>query len=156
MGPVEQIAEAVDRMDFPAALVIVAGRNEGLKARLEQRPWQLPTCIYGFTREMPAFMRAADILVTKAGPGTISEALCAGLPMILFSQMDGAEEGNADYVTRCGCGVYAPRSDQVVGCLERWLEHPEEREQAAHACRAAARPDAAREIARLLGEELHL
>jgi 1,2-diacylglycerol 3-beta-galactosyltransferase len=156
MGPVEQIAEAVDRIDFPAALVIVAGRNAALKARLEQRHWRLPTRIYGFTREMPAFMRAADILVTKAGPGTISEALCAGLPMILFSQMDGAEEGNADYVTRCGCGVFAPRPDQVVRCLECWLEHPEERAQAAQACRAAARPEAAREIARLLGKELHL
>ncbi len=156
MGPVEQIAEAVDRIDFPVALVIVAGRNEVLKVQLEQRPWHLPTRIYGFTREMPDFMRAAHILVTKAGPGTISEALCAGLPMILFSQMDGAEEGNVDYVTRCGCGMYAPRPDQVVCCLARWLEHPEEREQAAQACRAAARPDAAREIARLLGEVLHL
>ncbi len=156
MGPLEQIAEVVDGAGFPVALVIVAGRNEALKARLEQHPWQLPTHIYGFTREMPDFMRAANILVTKAGPGTISEALCTGLPMILFSRMDGAEEGNVDYVTRSGCGVYAPRPELVVRSLARWLDHPEEREQAAKSCRAAARPDAARDIARLLGEVLHL
>ncbi len=156
MGPLEQIAKAIDAAGLPLGLVIVAGRNEALKVRLEQLPWQLRTCIFGFTREMPDLMRCADILVTKAGPGTISEAQCAGLPMILYSRMDGAEEGNVGYVTGSGCGLYAPHPDLVVQALKHWLEVPEEREQAAQACRKAARPDAAREIARLLGEALHL
>jgi 1,2-diacylglycerol 3-beta-galactosyltransferase len=156
MGLLEQMAKAIDAAGLPLTLVIVAGRNEALKVRLEQAAWHLPTCIYGFTREMPDLMRAADILITKAGPGTISEALCAGLPMILYSRMDGAEEGNVNYVTGSGCGVYAPHPDQVVQALTRWLEVPEDRDQAAQACRAMARPEAARQIARLLGEALHL
>jgi 1,2-diacylglycerol 3-beta-galactosyltransferase len=156
MGPLEVIAKALDSARLPANLVVVAGRNAALRARLEQHAWQTPTRIYGFTREMPDFMRAAHILVTKAGPGTISEALCAGLPMVLYSRMDGAEEGNEDYVTHSRAGVYAPRPDQVVQAVSGWLDQPAAREEAARCCLAAARPQAARDIARLIAEILHL
>ena len=84
----------------------------------------IPTKIYGFVREMPEFMRAADILVTKAGPGTISEAFIAGLPMILYSRMPGQEDGNVTYVVEKGAGVWAPEADLVVDTLRSWLEQP--------------------------------
>jgi 1,2-diacylglycerol 3-beta-galactosyltransferase len=59
MGPLEQMAEAIDRDRLPVALAVIAGRNQALKARLERRKWCVPTRVYGFVTEMPAFMRAA-------------------------------------------------------------------------------------------------
>ncbi len=73
---------------------------------------------------MPDFMRASDCLITKAGPGTISEAFIAGLPMILYSYMPGQEDGNIDYVVNEGAGVWAPRPELVVSALRRWLNDP--------------------------------
>ena len=70
--------------------------------------------IYGFVNEMPAFMHAADILVTKAGPGTISEAFIAGLPMVLYSKMPGQEDGNVTFVVDTGAGVWAPEPEETV------------------------------------------
>jgi 1,2-diacylglycerol 3-beta-galactosyltransferase len=70
--------------------------------------------VYGFVQDMPDFMRAADVLITKAGPGTISEAFIAGLPMILYSRLPGQEDGNVGYVVDNGAGVWAPRPDAVV------------------------------------------
>jgi 1,2-diacylglycerol 3-beta-galactosyltransferase len=57
---------------------------------------------------MPNFMCSADILLTKAGPGTISEGFISGLPMILYSRMPGQEDGNVSYVVNQGAGVWAP------------------------------------------------
>ncbi|MEI8132459.1 MAG: glycosyltransferase, partial [Leptolinea sp.] len=105
---------------------------------------------YGFVRAMPDFMQAANVLVTKAGPGTICEAFIAGLPIILYSKMPGQEDGNVDYVVNEGAGVWAPEPEQVVAALQTWLNAPELRWQAAFECRRVARPNAAREIARIL------
>jgi 1,2-diacylglycerol 3-beta-galactosyltransferase len=110
--------------------------------------------IYGFVREMPDFMRAADILVTKAGPSTITEALNAGLPLILYSRLPGQEDGNVDYVISEGVGVWAPKTSYIVSALRAWITHPKQLELAAEACRESARPEAAREIACLLVNRL--
>ena len=146
----ETIAAAIDEARLSVTLVIVAGRNNPLKQRLEDRPWKIPTRVYGFVKEMPDFMHAANILLTKAGPGTISEAMASGLPVILYSRLDGPEEGNVRYIVDQGAGIWAPDPGQVVETVARWLAHPEERARAASACLALARPQAAREIAALI------
>jgi 1,2-diacylglycerol 3-beta-galactosyltransferase len=154
MGPLEETAQAIARASLRLALVVICGRNQGLKERLEAQTWPIPTHIYGFVREMPDFMRAADMLVTKAGPGTLTEALNAGLPMILYSRLPGQEDGNVTYVVDQGAGVWAPSPAQITAALQRWVEDPTARLQAAQTCRRLARPQAAREIAHLLAERV--
>ena len=156
MGPLEKTAQVIAEAHLPLALVIIAGRNRKLKAQLEAYSWPMPTFIYGFVREMPDFMRAADILLTKAGPGTVTEALNAGLPMILYSRLPGQEDGNVVYVVSEGAGVWAPKPRDIVRVLTDWLEHPEKREAAAENCRRAARPQAARQIAHILASRVGL
>ena len=52
----------------------------------------------GFVNNMAEYMVAADILITKACPGTIVEAASIGLPVLLTSYLPGQEEGNVDFV----------------------------------------------------------
>ena len=156
MGHLERSANSIAYACPSAALIIITGRNRNLKAKLEARDWPIPTFVYGFVQEMPEFMRAADVLVTKAGPGTISEALIAGLPMILYDRLPGQEEGNVTYIVTEGAGVWAPRADLIVETLQAWLAHPEPQAKAAAACKRLARPQAARQIARILAEKLNI
>ena len=156
MGPLEEMAKAIDAAGLPLTMAIVTGRNKKLKERLEQFTWQGAVQIHGFVEDMPDFMSAADILVTKAGPGTISEALAAGLPMILYSRLNGPEDGNVGYVTNNSAGIWAPRPDLVVEAIRDWLDHPEMRSQAARACLTLARPHAALDIANVLMEQIGL
>lgn len=156
MGPLSLTARAIDASGLPVAMVVIAGRNKKLKVQLEKYPWKIPTIVHGFVQEMPDFMRAADILVTKAGPGTICEAFIAGLPIILYSRLNGQEEGNVDYVVDNHAGVWAPRPELVVDALRNWVEHPAERERAAQICRRLARPQASRDIAHLLMEQIRV
>ncbi len=156
MGPLAKTAYAIDASGLDVALIAVAGRNTRLQAELETYSWHIPTRIYGFTRDMPDFMRAADVLVTKAGPGTIAEALIAGLPMILYARLPGQEDGNVTFVQKERVGVWAPRPARVVNTLRSWIENPALREQFVENCRRAARPEASRLIARFIGAQVGL
>lgn len=153
MGPLEAMAAAVDDARLPVALAVVCGRNQQLQARLSQRAWNIPMHVYGFVKNMPDMMQAADILVTKAGPGTISEGFIAGLPIILYSRLPGQEDGNVSYVLQENAGAWCPEPDQLVLTLRRWLQHPERLQRTAEKSRALARPDASRQIARLLAAQ---
>ena len=156
MGPLAKTAQAIDASGLDVALVIVCGRNQRLKASLEECQWENPTWIYGFTREMPDFMRASDFLVTKAGPGTIAEALNAELPIILYAKLPGQEDGNVTFVEEEGAGVWAPNPQEVVRTLTRWISRPAERQTVVENCRRAGKPEAARAIAHMIGEKLGL
>lgn len=156
MGPLGRMARAVDESGLDIGLVIVAGRNQRLKTRLESQVWENPAFIYGFTRDMPDFMRAADFIVTKAGPGTIAESFNAHLPIILYSRLPGQEDGNVRFVVEEGAGVWAPTPQEVVRTLTRWISRPQERQKVIENCRRVAMPDASRRIARSIGELLGL
>src|SRR5512134_2603408 len=156
MGPLAKTAQAIDASGLDVGLVIVCGRNQRLKASLEACTWENPTLIYGFTHDMPDFMRAADFIVTKAGPGTIAEALNAQLPIILYSKLPGQEDGNVTFVKEEGAGVWAPTPQEVVRALTRWISRPEECKQVIENCRRSGRPEAARTIARIIGGKLGL
>ncbi len=152
MGPLERIARALNGRRLPIRLVIIAGRNRRLQQRLMRATWNQPTTIYPFVNTMHELMAAADILVTKAGPATISEACAAGLPMVLSGRVSGQEEGNIEYVVEQGAGCYAPKPHQVADTVAAWLEEG----QAGLARRAAAARLLARPSAALLiAEEIH-
>ena len=154
MGPLYETARAIARGGGRFALAVVAGRNEPLRRRLEAAPWDVPTTVYGFERRIPEMMRAARVLVTKAGPSTIAEALNAGLPMVLYSYLPGQEEGNAAYVVEIGAGVWAPGAEATAAAVRAWLARPEDVDRAARAAQAAARPEAAKTVARLLASHI--
>jgi 1,2-diacylglycerol 3-beta-galactosyltransferase len=156
MGPLARTAREIDASGLDIGLVIVCGRNQTLKANLEAQKWENATMIYGFTREMPDLMRASNFIVTKAGPGTIAEALNAELPIILYAKLPGQEDGNVTFVQEEGAGVWAPTPQEVVRALTRWISRPEERQKVIENCRRAGKPEAARTIAHIIGEKLGL
>jgi 1,2-diacylglycerol 3-beta-galactosyltransferase len=148
MGPLDKVALAVDEARLPCGVAVITGKNKRMKKRLDKYSWQIPAFTYGFVKEMPDFMQAADILLTKAGPGTISEAFIAGLPIILYHRVPGQEEGNVSYVVDEGAGVWAPDVEDIIFTLTDWLQHPEIRNKVAQTAARLARPQASRDIAR--------
>lgn len=156
MGNLERYALAINNSHLPIQLIIVAGRNQQLKTKLENQNWNMPTKIYAFVKEMPEFMQASDVLITKAGPGTISEAFVAGLPLILYSKMPGQEDGNVGYVTNQGAGIWAPNPDLLVESLQNWIDNPEELKNVALRSTHLAKPNASRDIAKALIKQVQI
>jgi 1,2-diacylglycerol 3-beta-galactosyltransferase len=152
MGPVYRIARALNARRLDMQLIVVAGRNRSLQRRLEAVPWHQPTLITPFVHSMPELMTAADILVTKAGPATISEAVATGLPLVLSGAVPGQEDGNVRFVVRHGLGTYAPGPAEVARTVAAWLaEGPSGLAQRAVTVRRFACPDAVWTIA----DEIH-
>ena len=154
MGPMEAVVKAINEAELNATLVAICGRNEALQERLRALPWTMPHHIYGFTSQMPEFMAASDMLVTKAGPGTISEGFIAGLPLVIYSRLPGQEDGNVQYVVDQKAGVWAPRPHQVVEAVRRWVNDPAARQAASEASRRVAKPNAARQIAQVIADRV--
>ena len=94
-------------------LVVVCGRNEKLRRRLLELQLQCPALVLGFVDYMPELMRACDVVVTKAGPGAIAEALATGLPLVITGFLPGQETPNVDFVVESGIGAFAPKEEDL-------------------------------------------
>ncbi len=99
MGLLEPTAAALAaRLPPSAQIVVVCGRNAALAARLASRQWPCRMVVKGFVSDMDQWMGAADVVITKAGPGTIAEALIRGVPLMLNGAIPCQEEGNVPFV----------------------------------------------------------
>jgi len=139
---------ALSERPRPWQVIAVCGRNERLRQRLLRLRLETPTLVLGFVDDMPDLMRASDLVVGKAGPGAIAEALATRLPLVLTSYLPGQERSNVRYVVDSGVGRYAPRPARLLDAVSDLLEGDAE---AAHDMRARAaaltRPRAALDAA---------
>jgi 1,2-diacylglycerol 3-beta-galactosyltransferase len=156
MGNVFPIATAVAGAGLDIQMVIVAGRNEALRSRLEAVSWQVPARVLGFAENMADLMHTADLLITKSGPSTISEAFCCGLPMLISGGLRGQEEGNAEWAAGTGAALVTPTRQSLVSALRDLLQDGNQRLLLmSNQARRAARPDAAANVARILDDLLN-
>jgi UDP-N-acetylglucosamine:LPS N-acetylglucosamine transferase len=108
----------------------------------------------GFVTRMAEYMVASDILVSKAGPGTISEAAALSLPVLLTSFLPGQEEGNVDFVIDGGFGAFVSDSDPngVADVVVSWLTDEDKMEALSNAAKEKGSPNAARDIVKAIGD----
>lgn len=108
----------------------------------------------GFVNRMADYMVAADVLVSKAGPGTIAEAASLSLPVMLTSFLPGQEEGNVDFVIEGKFGAFISDKD-TAGIAEEvghWLIDEEKLTDMSIQAKANGAPNAARDIVKQIGE----
>ena len=147
MGPLVETAHAIDAQRIPCQLIIIAGRNEPLREKLVGTEWHGVTRVYGFVNNMELIMTACDMLVTKAGPGTITEAATVGLPLILNGAIRFQESPNTEYVVQQGAGVYAPGAQKVAETVAELVGNPDQLAALGKGVRKLARPEAIWRIA---------
>ncbi|KAG0503410.1 hypothetical protein HPP92_003482 [Vanilla planifolia] len=160
MGPVKETAEALgealyveDLCKTIGQLVIICGRNKALHLSLQSIRWKIPVKVRGFETQMEKWMGACDCIITKAGPGTIAEALIRGLPIVLNDFIPGQEAGNIPYVVENGTGVFSRSPKEAADQVSRWFgpEREELRRLSQNAMRMA-KPNAVFDIVRDIHE----
>lgn len=137
-------------------MVVVCGKNENAQKVLASNQWGegVNVEIKGFVNNMDEFMRSSDVIVTKAGPGTIAEASICGLPCMLSSYLPGQEEGNVPFVEDAGFGTYSGDPKKIADTVSSWLSSPEMLSNMKAAALEAARPAATVDIAKDLAAML--
>lgn len=100
----------------------------------------------GYVTKMAEYMVAADILVSKAGPGTIAEASCVGLPVMMTSFLPGQEAGNVEVVLENEFGEYNDDPLVIAPIVSSWLKDPKRLSEMSRRAKKVGRPNAAADI----------
>ena len=119
------IVEQLDRSGLDLQIIAVCGKNQKLEAAMRAMPRRIAMHVEGFTREVPRFMRLSDFFIGKPGPGSISEAVAMGLPVIIERNhwTLPQERYNAQWVEEHGVGISVRRFKlQVVDAVRRMLD----------------------------------
>ena len=106
----------------------------------------------GFVKNMAEFMVAADVLVSKAGPGTIAEAAAVGLPIMVTSHLPGQEAGNVDIVLNGGFGDFCEDPETIALEIACWLQDSQLLDVMSQKAMKVGHPHAAEEIALDIGK----
>lgn len=153
------ILEGLNHSGHPLELVLVAGGDEALYQALRGEDWHLPVRIHNYVDFIPALLVASDAVICKAGGLIVSEALAAGLPMLLVNVLPGQERGNAEYVIANSAGEMTETSQQLLEITAHWLQNDRQLWAQCRDCaQALGKPDAAftiaDEVMRLAREEV--
>lgn len=152
-GGLEERTRALATAAVDVQIVVICGHNDPLRRRLAglRDLRGRPVVVLGFVANMAEWMRATDLVITKAGPGTIAESLCCGVPLLLTWNIPGQERGNIAFVVATGTGRHVPHVGQMVDTVAE-LCAPGSAALAAmrRAVGNAARPDATARIADLI------
>lgn len=159
MGPVKKTALALgetlhdNELDKPLGqLTVICGRNKDLVTKLQSLEWKIPVKIRGFETQMEKWMGACDCIITKAGPGTIAEALIRGLPIILNDYLPGQEKGNVPYVVDNGAGVFTRSPTETAKLVAEWFSTKTELKRMSENALKLAQPEAVFEIVKDIHE----
>jgi processive 1,2-diacylglycerol beta-glucosyltransferase len=149
VGPVGHLMKALDRLEHPARVVVVCGRNEALRAELSEAVKTFPNranvgfTLLGFTTEMDELMAAADLYVGKPGGLTTSEALAKGLPMVVINPIPGQEERNSDHLLEEGVAIRCNNLPALAYKIDTLLDTPGKLARMAENARHLGKPQAA-------------
>jgi processive 1,2-diacylglycerol beta-glucosyltransferase len=124
----KRICEKLADSLVPVQSIIVCGKNEKLYNSLEAVITQArnPMVRLGYVHNIEELMSVSDLIITKAGGLTVSEALTRHLPLVIFKPIPGQEEENAQFVQRIGAGHVAGTEAELEQLLNRFLSNPED------------------------------
>lgn len=123
----DDLAETLNQMPQQMQVIIVCGRNEKLRQQLskEFKHSRHKVRITGFVDYVHELMALSDLMITKPGGLTTSEAIALELPMLLYKPLPGQEQDNARYLLNAGVAMLAEDGHDLTGKLLWAIEHPD-------------------------------
>ena len=151
-GDLSRICRLMAGLPVPNVTAVLGVRFPKLRLNLRQAVKKGPNRVFivGYTREMHVFMAAASCLISKAGGLTISEALAAEAPMIIYKALPGQEEMNRDFLTREGAALSARNLAELGTLLCDVLRNEGLRFRMREAAVRLKHPDSASQAVRLI------
>jgi 1,2-diacylglycerol 3-beta-galactosyltransferase len=118
------IAKRLDRSKLELQLIFICGRNEKLANALRAQESRLPRLVEGFTTKVNRYMQLADFFIGKPGPGSLSEALAMGLPVVVECNAWTLpqERYNAEWVLEKQVGIVLRGFRDIDRAVARLIE----------------------------------
>ena len=108
-------------------LILACGHNAVLAEQLRSQPAPAPRLIVGFTSQIGYYMQLSDFFIGKPGPGSISEAVQQGLPVIVVRNAwtMPQERYNTEWVEENGTGVVLDSFRDIRSGVSQVADHIE-------------------------------
>ena len=145
MGPIEELIKLLGSYQ----LLIVCGQNRDLYERLKPLA-QKNVHILGLVDNMDELMSVANVMVTKPGGLSISEALVKKLPMLFFSAIQGQETNNIKVLSSYGASQGQSSLPQIVETIHEWDSNPKDLDALRLRLSELSKPNAVADIIALL------
>ncbi|WP_054949402.1 MGDG synthase family glycosyltransferase [Numidum massiliense] len=144
-GPIKQVIEHIDAAFGDAVqLTVVTGNNELLRNKCEQMFGEAPHIrILGYVDHLGRYLASADLLITKPGGLTTSEALALGIPMLIVAPIPGHEERNSHFLESQQLALRAHDLDDIVRVVRPLLHNLSYYERLAERAKLCGKPEAA-------------
>lgn len=143
-------------IDLEFQIILVTGRNQRLYNHFEDviGSSSKKTKLIYFTNEINKFMQASDIIITKPGGLTVTEALACNIPMAVFDAIPGQEEENAEFLLKHNMAVRIKDGDSCRKAIVELLKDGNKLENMKEACKSFGKNDSTKNIFLLINELL--
>ena len=148
------VYENIIDIDLDFQIILVTGRNQKLYNHFEEVIGSSPkkTKLIYFTDEINKFMQASDIIITKPGGLTVTEALACNIPMAVFNAIPGQEEENAEFLLKHNMAVRISDGNSCRAAIVELLKDSEKLEDMKEACKSFDKNDSTKNIFLLINE----
>lgn len=151
-GEIREVIKHLCASKIDMQIIVLAGKNKRLKSSLEK---QIPSLskvvkVFGYIDSVSAVMDASDLIITKPGGLTISEALIKQLPVFLISPIPGQEKRNAEFLLNYGAAITISRYENIETQLRILLDNPSRKQYMMESAKLIAKPYASRDTTILI------
>lgn len=154
VGPIPQLVEMISERSEPFQVIVVCGKNEALCKHIGEIAKGSKTAIkvYGFADNVNELMDASDVMISKPGGLSISEAMVKGVPLIVDSFIPGQEENNLMFLEKNGVGIGTKTVGETLEKLEYLYRSKEVLEAMKAKAKQLGKPSSASDIVLLVLE----
>jgi len=154
LGPVKTIVQSLEKVPYELQEIIVTGTNKKLFRSLKRKikHAKKKIVLLGYAHNVNELMSVSDLIITKPGGITTSEALSKKLPMLIIKPIPGQEENNTVFLTQQRAALKVDRPAQIDSAVKDLFAHPEKLKELANSCARIAKSASGMDIARFITE----
>jgi len=152
VGPMEQMLLSLNSCRADVQVIVVCGHNKTAYKNVAELKTKLkfPIIQFAFTDEVAKLMAVSDLMITKAGGISVTEALNARLPMVLFGSIPGQETWNEEFLKEAGAAIKVESVKEIPGVVDKIFSSEEVYNTLKSSIDKVRRPYAAEEIAKIV------
>ncbi|RXI98215.1 glycosyltransferase [Anaerobacillus alkaliphilus] len=119
-----KILSGLESYNEQLQIICVTGENRRAKGKMDKLKSKHKLRILGFTNLFMEYLKASDVIISKAGGVTMSEALVCETPVLIFQPLPGQEEQNSQFLMNYGAAIKAEIVEEIPVLLERIIFNP--------------------------------
>jgi len=152
LGPIKTVVKSLEKAKTALQEIIVTGTNKKVYRSLKRKrkKCRKKIVLLGYAHNVNELMSASDVIITKPGGITTSEALCKKLPIIILKPIPGQEANNAAFLSAKGAAIRLNFPEDINLVIDDLTANPKKLDALKQSCAHIGRPNASVDIANLL------